>query len=71
MAGKALALEDPLRITDDLSVSPVGATGAASTYRATCREADLLSAEGRVHRSAYPEAVCVGDGRWCPSIAMA
>ena len=38
---------------------------AAGTYRATCREADLLSAEESEHSSVYPEAVCVSDGRWC------
>lgn len=38
---------------------------AAGTYRATCREADRLSAEERGHSSVYPEAVCVSDGQWC------
>lgn len=38
---------------------------AAGTYRATCREADLHSAEASGHSSVYPEAVCVSDGQWC------
>ena len=38
---------------------------AAGTYRATCREADRLSADESAHSSVYPEAVCVSDGQWC------
>ena len=38
---------------------------AAGTYRAKCRETDLLSAGANGHSSVFPEAMCVSDGRWC------
>lgn len=38
---------------------------AAGTYRAVCREGNLISAVANGHSSVFPEAICMSDGRWC------
>ena len=38
---------------------------AAGTYRAICREADVLRAAMSEHSRIFTEALCVSDGRWC------
>ncbi|CAJ0808564.1 hypothetical protein LMG19083_04728 [Ralstonia psammae] len=38
---------------------------AAGTYRAVCREVDVLRAAMNEHGSFFSEAICVSDGRWC------
>ncbi|GAQ27253.1 hypothetical protein SAMD00023378_0936 [Ralstonia sp. NT80] len=38
---------------------------AAGTYRATCREVEMVHAAMNEHSRAFTEALCVSDGRWC------